>query len=76
MFTGIPSSYEPKPKREYDGYDPAGNLIMENWIEKKYISYGFMCPDISKLRLDWEKERLYNKILNQFKKELKELIYK
>ena len=37
MFTGIPSSYEPKPKREYDGYDPAGNLIMENWIEKIYI---------------------------------------
>ena len=34
-----------------------------------------MCPDISKLRLDWERERLYNKILNQFKKELKELIY-
>jgi len=42
----------------------------------EYYKYGFECPDISKLNTIEQKNEVFNKLLNQFEKELKEWVYK
>lgn len=51
------------------------NLIKGNIPEIKYYTYGFECPDISKLKNNKQKDEVYNKLLNQFEQQLKEWIY-
>lgn len=43
--------------------------------ELNYYTYGFDCPDISKLNTKEDKDELFNKILNKFEKQLREWIY-
>ncbi len=43
--------------------------------ELKFYTYGFECPDISKINTKEQKDNVYNKLLNQFQRQLKEWIY-
>lgn len=75
LFSWHPMGNNPFEK-EYTGYDPSGDKIIDKWIDKKRYTYVFECPNISKLRLKWEKDEIYNKVLDQFQEQLKDWIYK
>ncbi len=50
-------------------------LVINHKPELKFYTYGFECPNISKLKTKEQKDNVYNKLLNQFEQQLKEWIY-
>lgn len=56
-------------EEEYD------KLKDNNQNELQYYTYGFNSPNINELNTKEQKDNVYNKLLNQFKEELKEWIY-